>query len=293
MCRLSRGDRRSERCAAWCVARLQRRRSCHDRGERRGEGRQLLLRRTRQGRSVGRVRRPLDRQWDDVEHRCRGGDAARPSVLPRHRRPCRQLGVVGRTTDGPTYDVQYPVGNTRDDQGAAVSGRVERSSTRSCVVVRQWLDSGPTSLSVGHQSQYEMFSSRDLPFHGDYNWISLAERADGTVIGYMSWTDNRNVVARRRPPRDPGPRRFDDGFDVLQCRVDLGPPTTPATLPGVPLARSDAPSPATTAATPAASTRTSSEPASPSTEPTAPPGVHRSGFPTTSDIASPEWPRRE
>ena len=26
----------------------------------------------------------------------------------------------------------------------------------------------------GHQSQYEMFGSRDIPFHGDYNWISLA-----------------------------------------------------------------------------------------------------------------------
>jgi hypothetical protein len=29
--------------------------------------------------------------------------------------------------------------------------------------------------SVGHQSQYEMFGNRDIPFHGDYNRISLAD----------------------------------------------------------------------------------------------------------------------
>ena len=60
------------------------------------------------------------------------------------------------------------------------------------------MDSAKVS-SQGHQSQYEMFGSRDIPFHGDYNWISLAERPDGTLLGYMAWTDNRDVV--------PGPTR--------------------------------------------------------------------------------------
>jgi hypothetical protein len=39
-----------------------------------------------------------------------------------------------------------------------------------------------------------MFSNRDLPFQGDYNWISPALRTDGTVFAYMSWTDKRDVV---------------------------------------------------------------------------------------------------
>ena len=56
----------------------------------------------------------------------------------------------------------------------------------------------------------------------------------------MSWTDNR----RRRRWRDPRETQaqggFNDGFDVLQCRIDLG--RTRARQPsGVPLARSDAP----------------------------------------------------
>ena len=86
-----------------------------------------------------------------------------------------------------------------------------------------------------------MFSSRDLPFHGDYNWISLAERADGTVVGYMSWTDNRNVVPAPTP-RDPGARRVQRRLRRRSNAASTSaPPTTPATLPGIPLARSDAP----------------------------------------------------
>ena len=152
-----------------------------------------------------------------------------------------ELGVVWQDNRGPTYDVQYPIGNTRDAQGRAVSaGRQIVNTFLSTWTGTTWTPSQQVS-STGHQSQYEMFSSRDLPFHGDYNWISLAEEADGTVIGYMSWTDNRNVVAGPDPRETQAQNGFDDGFDVLQCRVDLGPPTTPATLPGIPLARSDAP----------------------------------------------------
>jgi hypothetical protein len=152
-----------------------------------------------------------------------------------------ELGLVWQDNRGPTYDVQYPVGNTRDAQGRAISAGREIVNT----FLASWTGSGWSPAQrvsrVGHQSQYEMFSSRDLPFHGDYNWISLAERTDGTVVGYMSWTDNRDVVVGADPRETQAQGGFNDGFDVLQCRVDLGAPTTPATFPGVPLARSDAP----------------------------------------------------
>ncbi len=70
-----------------------------------------------------------------------------------------------------------------------------------------------TSLvsAVPQMPQYEIFGNRDVPFHGDYNYISAAA---GTV--FMAWTDTRDV----EPGTDP---RYavdgTDGFDVLQCRV--------------------------------------------------------------------------
>jgi hypothetical protein len=68
--------------------------------------------------------------------------------------------------------------------------------------------------SQGNQPQYEMFSNRDLPFYGDYNWLNLARLAGGGLLGYTAWTDNRDVVAGADPRES-----FNDGFDVLQCRT--------------------------------------------------------------------------
>ena len=81
-----------------------------------------------------------------------------------------------------------------------------------------WSDSIQVS-SVGHQSQYEMFGNRDIPFHGDYNRVSLADSGDPdhALFADMSWTDNRDVV----PSTDPREIEEQEGFDVLQCRVDL------------------------------------------------------------------------
>ena len=66
-----------------------------------------------------------------------------------------------------------------------------------------------------------MFGNRDIPFHGDYNWISLANTdpndPNSPLLAYMSWTDNRDVV----PSTDPREIEEQEGFDVLQCRVDL------------------------------------------------------------------------
>ena len=104
-----------------------------------------------------------------------------------------------RTDDD--YSVQYPIGNTIVAGNAVSSGGWSGEPNDN--VVNSWLTSSSTSSLVfgasvrassqGHQSAYEMFSNRDIPFHGDYNWISLA--LDGqSLIGYATWTDNRNVV---------------------------------------------------------------------------------------------------
>ena len=54
----------------------------------------------------------------------------------------------------------------------------------------------------------------------------------------MAWTDNREVVGGA-DPRELEADGYDDGFDVLQCRIDLG--AGPALTRDVPLARRDAP----------------------------------------------------
>jgi hypothetical protein len=67
------------------------------------------------------------------------------------------------------------------------------------------------------QPQYEMFDARSVPFIGDYNWIQLVKMADGSLFGFTTWTDNRDVV----PGVDPR-ETTQDGFDVLMCLdVDL------------------------------------------------------------------------
>jgi hypothetical protein len=78
-----------------------------------------------------------------------------------------------------------------------------------------WSDSIQVS-SVGHQSQYEMFGNWDIPFHGDYNRISLDD-PDHPLFADMSWTDNRDVVTST----DPREIEEQEGFEVLQCHVDL------------------------------------------------------------------------
>jgi hypothetical protein len=66
--------------------------------------------------------------------------------------------------------------------------------------------------SVATMPQYEQFGGRDVPFFGDYNYIS----AVGTTA-LMSWTDQRDTVAGTDPRYTNGDGT--DGFDVLQCRA--------------------------------------------------------------------------
>jgi hypothetical protein len=96
--------------------------------------------------------------------------------------------------------------------------------------------SDPVSTE-GHQGDYEMFGSRQIPFQGDYNWISIAP--DGG-FAYMGWTDNRDVV-EGDDPRELAEDGFDDNFDVRQCRRDLAEPAQGLGSSSIPLARRDEP----------------------------------------------------
>jgi hypothetical protein len=152
-------------------------------------------------------------------------------------------------TDG-DYDVQFPIGNTLDADGNAISSGGSLSDPDDDIVNSFIATSSTSTLSFGgsvqvssegHQSEYEMFGNRDIPFHGDYNWVSLARDTDGSLIGYASWQDNRNVVPGEDPRELDAQDGFDDGFDVLQCRDDLADSVEGLLDPEMPLARRDAP----------------------------------------------------
>jgi hypothetical protein len=94
----------------------------------------------------------------------------------------------GATSAGPTVDAYYA---TSDDGGDSWTSTVVSTAKTN--------------------PQFEQFGDRDVPFFGDYNYISSAA---GTVL--MAWTDSRDTV----PGTDPRyPIDGVDGFDVKQCRT--------------------------------------------------------------------------
>jgi hypothetical protein len=119
-----------------------------------------------------------------------------------------------RTDDA--YSVQLPIGNTLDAQGRPVSSGTDAVGTYAAVS-----DDGTTFTPMGivssatHQPSYEMFSNRQLPFQGDYNYVALAFDGPSSLFGYMAWTDNRDVL----PGVDIRETDYVDGFDVFQCRT--------------------------------------------------------------------------
>jgi len=71
--------------------------------------------------------------------------------------------------------------------------------------------------SVTYQLHWEQFGNRDIPFFGDYNYIS----AVGSKV-FMTWTDGRDTVAGTDPRYTNGDGT--DGFDVFQTRDCSGTP---------------------------------------------------------------------
>jgi hypothetical protein len=152
-----------------------------------------------------------------------------------------------RTDDD--YSVQFPIGNTLDEDDNPISSGGSLTDPDDDIVNSFLAASSTTELAFGdsvqvsdegHQSAYEMFGNRDIPFHGDYNWVSLALDGD-ELVGYASWTDDRNVVPGQDPRELDAQDGFDDGFDVLQCRDDLAESVEGLLDPNMPLARRDAP----------------------------------------------------
>ncbi|MEO6414189.1 MAG: sialidase family protein, partial [Pedococcus sp.] len=147
-----------------------------------------------------------------------------------------------RTDDA--YSVQLPLGNRLDGQGRAVSSGTDVVATYASTSTNglAWSPLGQVSAAT-HQPSYEMFGSRDIPFQGDYNWVAIADEngaAAGGLFAYLVWTDNRQVVPGEDPRETEAEAGFVDGFDVLQCRIDLGRADADVNR-DVPLARADAP----------------------------------------------------
>jgi hypothetical protein len=147
-----------------------------------------------------------------------------------------------RTDDA--YSVQLPIGNRLDARGRAVATGPDAVATYAATSTNgtTWTPLGQVSATT-HQSQFEMFGSRDIPFQGDYNWVAIADgngAAAGGLFAYLTWTDNRQVVPGVDPRETEAEAGFVDGFDVLQCRIDLG--RSPGEVNRtIPLARADAP----------------------------------------------------
>lgn len=116
------------------------------------------------------------------------------------------------------YSVQLPVGNLAD----GTSSGTDALSTFVAVSTNGSTFDAPQEVaSVGQQPQFEMFDAASVPFLGDYNWIQLVSTGGGSLFGYMTWTDNRDVAAPFADPRE----TTQDGFDTLGCWVE-GPPGT-------------------------------------------------------------------
>jgi len=124
-----------------------------------------------------------------------------------------------------SYSVNRPPGNLANPpggSGASVCGTPVGSAV--CNVLNTFVATSsdgvtwsPTQVSdLGHQPEYEMFGGRQVPFHGDYNWVD----AMGSTF-FAVWADNRDVV-----PGTDIRESVQDGFDVHQCRASASDPDT-------------------------------------------------------------------
>jgi len=124
-----------------------------------------------------------------------------------------RLAVVWQDSrEDPCYNVQLPVDNT-----TSATKCDDHALNTYMAVSTNGVTFGGSALasSVGQMPQYEMFDAASVPFLGDYNWIDLTELGDGSLFGYLSWTDNRDVV----PGNDPR-EATQDGFDVTGWFTD-------------------------------------------------------------------------
>ena len=131
----------------------------------------------------------------------------------------RLFAIWHDSRNDPAYSVQRPPGNrgATDAQGYHLAGNgLDTYGASSANGGQRW---SQVRLSSGSQQpNYEMFGDRQVPFQGDYNYVSSVGE-----FAYGTWTDNRQVTAGDDPRYDYG-----TGFDVLQCRT---PSTAPDSCP--------------------------------------------------------------
>lgn len=123
----------------------------------------------------------------------------------------------------PGYSVQNPPGNATAKDAAGFHLPTVGLDTYGATSV----DGGATwsvvrLSSIPQMPNYEMFADRQVPFHGDYNYVSSVGN-----FGIGTWTDTRNVLPGDDPRYVGG-----EGFDVHQCRAaqpdgTFGPDTCP------------------------------------------------------------------
>ena len=123
----------------------------------------------------------------------------------------------------PGYSVQNPPGNATATDAAGFHLPTVGLDTYGATSV----DGGATwsvvrLSSVSQMPNFEMFADRQVPFHGDYNYVSSVGN-----LAFGTWTDTRQVAPGDDPRYVGG-----EGFDVLQCRAALpdgtfGPDTCP------------------------------------------------------------------
>ena len=122
----------------------------------------------------------------------------------------------------PCYSVQLPIGNCANRSTTASLDVFAAKSTNGGTTWTQ-----PTTgtglpgqvTDVATNPNYEQFDNRQVPFAGDYLWVtSLGD------FSYGVWTDWRNTVAGP-DPREAAGGPDDASADVIQCR-------TKSTTPG-------------------------------------------------------------
>ncbi len=134
-------------------------------------------------------------------------------------------GPTGTAADFRTVPISHRWVTMNPPGGVSCGGGLDTFSATSANGGTSW--SYEDVSGVTQMPQYEQFGDRDVPFHGDYNYIS----AEGATV-LMAWTDQRDTL----PGIDPRYLNGDgtDGFDVFQTRLCsgapliCGPDTTPA-----------------------------------------------------------------
>ena len=124
-------------------------------------------------------------------------------------------GPAGMTGDFRTVPISNSWVPANPPGGISCGGGLDTFSATSVDGGGSWTYADVSSVT--QMPQYEQFGNRDVPFHGDYNYIS----AEGSTV-LMTWTDQRDT----RPGDDPRYTNGDgtDGFDVFQTRLCSGTP---------------------------------------------------------------------